>query len=113
VIADQSYARCPDAGVFELALATFEASNNCDLSLNELSDDWKLYPVPARDVLNITKSSDELVNILILDAAGRVIQSMYLDGKENQINVSSWMQGVYFMTYLSNGEPKTRKILKF
>ena len=112
VIADQSYARCPDAGVFAFALPTFEAPNNCYLSLNELTDDWKLYPVPARDVLNITKTSDELVYISILDAAGRIIQTMYLDGRENQINVSSWMQGVYFMTYLSNGEPKTRKILK-
>ena len=109
---DIAYARCPDANSFAYAIPTFQSANNCYLTINEINNDWKIYPIPADDIIQIVRATEEVVAITVSDATGRVVESIELQSKESQLDVSSWNSGMYFMSYLNNGALITRKIIK-
>ncbi|MGC4040666.1 MAG: T9SS type A sorting domain-containing protein [Flavobacterium sp.] len=73
-----------------------------------------LAPNPAKDFITIAnKSAVELTDALISDASGRVIQTLKLHNNDNQIDLSSYASGMYFIKINSaEGSVVKRFIIK-
>ena len=95
--ADVSYARCPDGQTFTYATPTFDALNNCSLSLEEMegSIEVKLFPVPTTDVVKVVLSDKGTYNIMVMDLNGRKIFERETNESEVEINVIEWNSGFY------------------
>ena len=72
----------------------------------------KLYPNPAKDIINIVLSDPENVrNIKITDIAGRIVDKRIIKKSDSlEINTSNYTPGIYFFEI--NGITTT-EILKF
>lgn len=84
-----------------------KASGNefIELTGNEVN----IYPVPARDYLNITGINGNF-RIIISDVTGRMVKSEWLT--ENAFDVSSLKEGLYFITISTEKERITKKFIK-
>lgn len=73
-----------------------------------------LAPNPARNFILIKNNSNVVLNnALISDASGRSIQSVKLDTNDNQIDLSSYASGMYFMrVYSAEGSVVKRFIVE-
>ncbi len=83
------------------------------LNLNEIKqNDFLVYPVPFKDVLNI--HYDGLISdVVVLNAsAQKVFSSSNVNSKNIILNTSSWTNGVYFIQLKSNGTVITKKVIK-
>ena len=85
------------------------------LGINDLSQlDFKIYPNPASDILNI-KSQINLsdANVTIFDAIGRQVFSSELNNSERlTININEWNNGVYIIQILSNKSTLVKRMIK-
>jgi hypothetical protein len=94
---DISYARCPDGQTFTYAVPTFNALNNCFLSVDEASIplDVALYPVPTLDNVFVRNNEGEDLTIQVVDLQGRNIFSGTSSDQLIEINSRDWMSGYY------------------
>lgn len=69
-------------------------------------------PNPAKDIVNVYMAdNNRTVNILLLDASGKVVKKLSTDQQQLQINVSAFGRGVYYVKVVNEGSVKTTKIL--
>lgn len=82
---------------------------NLATSENILSiNDVKIYPNPAKDLINIT-SKKEILSVEILDLSGKKIS----ETKNSNINVSHLTKGIYLLNIkFVNGKSKLQKLIK-
>ncbi len=78
------------------------------LSLEELSADYKVYPLPFSDVITIENG---LGNLSVTDGAGRLVFMDEING-EKTINTTMWNSGVYFITISNENGQRTKKVIK-
>ena len=74
----------------------------------------KMYPNPAKDLLNIEHLSfdtAEKVNFTISDIAGRQVMQGSLQNGTNEIDISAWNEGIYFVQIASQYHTATQKII--
>ncbi|MEN8224500.1 MAG: T9SS type A sorting domain-containing protein, partial [Bacteroidota bacterium] len=63
----------------------------------ELSDEISVYPNPARDILNITSSSD-ITHVTVMNYLGQVVYNQKLvEDNDLQIGVTAYEAGVYMV----------------
>jgi hypothetical protein len=79
---------------------------------NSDADDIKIYPNPANTFLTINTRVSGLHNIEITSLNGKQIFTEEMEGTSFQIDLSSFMKGVYFITIRSKQFVTTRKIIK-
>jgi hypothetical protein len=81
------------------------------VNLTSKQDMLKVYPVPASNQFKIRVNTSELVNTeaLLLNADGRLLQRIKLNGFEQTINIRQLASGVY---YLKTVNGKIYKVLK-
>ena len=78
------------------------------LKENSLSEsDLKMYPNPAKNIINLLFTDNKLLNtpVLVSTITGRVISTVMLTGNHQQINLDNVPQGIYIISF-SNGEVK-------
>jgi hypothetical protein len=94
---DWSYARCPDGQTFTYAGPTFDALNNCFLSLveTEVPMDITLYPNPTRGDIQIRSGEEDGLKITVIDLQGRVLSSIESSEKLITIGSGLWSTGYY------------------
>jgi hypothetical protein len=113
---DVAFARCPDGGsTFELVNPTPEANNGCQASISELEETFqlKLFPNPFSEHLNIECGESSSVTVKISDLQGRIIYSNSIGFGLNQLNVSNWSNGFYYVTFEKwNGQKLTVNLVK-
>jgi hypothetical protein len=91
---DVSFARCPDAGVFDLTAPTFGVTNNCFAGIaDDTARDVRIYPVPTSDKLTIV--SEVNYQFRIVDLLGRSIASGELSLGDTVLDLSSSTSGIY------------------
>ena len=73
--------------------------------------DFKLYPNPVKDILNIETNNVNIQNVNIYDVLGKKVWSQS-ELTSNSINISSLNKGLYFIKLTSEGQSVTRKIVK-
>ena len=71
-----------------------------------------LYPNPANEQVSFMLDDDAEVNIF--DMTGRMVSTMTCEAGQPQINVSEWVNGVYFVNVrYANGSTAVSKFVKF
>lgn len=104
---DVAWARCPDGQTFTFATPTYNANNNCYLTIEEsdLPVLVKLYPVPSNGDVTIQSMENETVSVRVLDMSGRPIWQSEVMQSE-QIPSTTWNAGVY-LVQVQNAAGKT------
>jgi len=69
----------------------------------------KLYPNPARTVLNIV-SADMIRELRVTDMLGQVVYAADVVGESHQINVAGMRNGIYFVQILTSQGITTQKV---
>ena len=94
---DVSYARCPDGQTFTYAGPTFDALNNCYLSLDEseVPMDISLFPNPTREDIQLRSGEDGDLKITVIDLQGRVLTSLLSSESLITVGSSQWSSGYY------------------
>jgi len=70
-------------------------------------------PNPATSLVNIyiDKTNNNIANIQLIDAAGKIIRNIYADQPSIQINTSGIERGLYFVKVIEAGNVTTSKLL--
>ena len=90
----------------------FEISVVKNISFKTLYD-VSISPNPAKDFINIdiTKTDNEVLNILITDLAGKIVQSLKSSQKSIKIATAGIAKGLYFISIKNNNNSFTQKII--
>jgi hypothetical protein len=73
---------------------------------------FKIYPNPAKNVVNIEIKDSEVANLNILDINGRIVLTQKLSNTSNLIDIKNLASGTYLFKVSSNEETITSKIIK-
>jgi hypothetical protein len=79
-------------------------------SEDDVSKDIKIYPIPAKDELNIS-TSQKIETMTIKDLNGRLIESIDFLG-ENKIDISKIKNGIYLLTLTNKKFSYSTKFIK-
>jgi hypothetical protein len=109
---DISYARCPDGGTFTFAAPTFDALNNCQLSVADAEQlEVMIYPNPSGSVFTI--KMDLAAEYVVHDLSGRTILSGSIESQLTTLDAQSWNAGTYLVSiYDNSGKTRTIKLIK-
>lgn len=108
------YARVPNGtGAFQSHYPTFNRSNDGPSSINEIDGlDFKLFPNPAREVLNVIfekdYNSDKLRMSLTNIYGASIINSQVVNDRHIKLDIGGLPSGMYFVS-LEKGNSKTVK----
>ncbi len=77
-------------------------------------DDITISPNPVSDILKIELISNDYstTKASIINCAGSLVQQFNLSSSENQINLSSYSPGLYFILIERNGQQTIKKFIK-
>lgn len=89
---------------------------NGDLLLSNQSfnsnNNFKAYPNPANNVINVTTNNIDSYKLRVTDITGKVVLEKALNGIQNSIDISALSNGAYFFTFNSDNKIETAKIIK-
>lgn len=73
--------------------------SSCTLGIDEaeVHEDIKIYPNPAGDFVNIEFENQLHSKVQIIDATGRLVQSVQLNASPQRINLEDLNPGIYFL----------------
>lgn len=95
-------------GYFALDNLTFYQSS---ASLNQHDEtSYVIYPNPAQNFVNIKQNHGQEFSILLMDAAGNLIQN-YSESETHFFDLSALPNGVYFIQMTSGNGVKTERIV--
>jgi len=98
---------------FELLEVAIQKEPTFYLGINDLKDiDFKVYPNPASNVVNIEFDAHQKGSISLFDMSGRIFLSQDIDSQEIKLNVENLTDGVYFLSVKTNNTNQTYKIVK-
>jgi N-acetylneuraminic acid mutarotase len=80
--------------------------------INSRADQISVFPNPVIDLLNIQTGLSEGQVIEISSLNGQIVYSLTTDRPTCQLDLSSFQEGVYFITIRSKDLVKTKKIIK-
>ncbi len=73
---------------------------------------FKLYPNPANNLLTIETDKPEHLSIEIITLNGQLMYTSRMEGSLQQIDLSSFQRGLYFITVRSRDYVRTEKVIK-
>ena len=98
-----------------LGIDDFQITGNL-LSTAELSNSKRdsVFPNPFVDVINLDAHSGEIMSAKVYDRMGRLVAEPKLvkGAKKQSLDLSKLLPGVYTLSYIDNGTPKSEKIIK-
>ncbi len=87
-----------------------------NLGLDEAEEvKFSVFPNPVADMLHVTlisNTTDLSGNLQLIDAFGREVQTVEIDGTEMNINTADLTSGLYMLNLTVNGRLSVMKILK-
>ena len=58
---------------------------------------FKIYPNPARNILNIKNTGEKIENVCIYNITGELIKEILMEGNEVNVSVNDLPSGIYFV----------------
>lgn len=75
--------------------------------------EFKVYPNPANDILNIQiPSANDITTLRIFDVLGKSVLEQNITESSRQLDISSMAPGLYIMSFKSGNSSKTFKLIK-
>jgi serine protease AprX len=75
--------------------------------------EFKVYPNPATDILNIQRpSANEITTLRIFDVLGKSVLEQDITESSRQLDISAMAPGLYIMYFQSGNASKTFKLIK-
>ena len=89
----------------------FKMTKNSDTAGVEdfSSSSVKMYPNPARDVLNFSSASKKALNVAVYDLLGK--QVLRANAIQSELNISSLNPGMYLVNMTQGSSTSTKKLL--
>ena len=81
------------------------------LAVSENEIEFSIHPNPANDIITITFSDEELIEFILFDNTGRIIQKQQLSQLKNTIDLSAISKGIYVIKLNSKGGSTSTKKL--
>ena len=91
--------------------AGYQTASNIE-EFDDLSIRVKIYPNPANSILNLETEKTDLYSIQITSLKGQLIYSTEMEGTNHQLDLSSFQNGIYFISIRNKDFVTTRKIIK-
>lgn len=83
-----------------------------NIDLNEIKDDGlKIYPVPAKDILNISFNK-KITSISLYNILGQEVMTELINNSKGSLDISRLVSGTYVVKINADNTIKTVKILK-
>ncbi|RLD49598.1 MAG: hypothetical protein DRJ05_20750, partial [Bacteroidetes bacterium] len=85
---------------------------------NSSRDNFKVFPNPAKNILNIIQNRNTnwpQLSISITDLSGRVVVNEQLNSvasKQYQVNIADLQNGIYFIHLKSNDQSSVLRFIK-
>ena len=76
--------------------------------------DLKVYPNPSQDTVTIDLPNEleKDVNITVVDAQGKQVQTQVINAENNTLNVSDWQAGVYLIQITQDDSRVVKRFVK-
>ncbi len=93
-------------------------TSNETIIKSDLNAEISIYPNPAINevTIEINNIQNKNVNLDIFDISGKLIQNVKLNAKEDlinqQLNISQFVSGIYFMNFTIDNKEYLKKIIK-
>jgi hypothetical protein len=101
---------CISEDQFGFMLDDFKLTATTASSLNSLAlQGVKMYPNPAKNVLNIDYAGLEVSNVSIADLNGRILKDV--KGNVSTITIADLSQGIYMVTFNTEKGTKVEKLI--
>jgi hypothetical protein len=71
-----------------------------------------MYPNPASDQINLAFSDDQIREISISDASGKILISNQISGLTYQMDISGLPAGIYFIAVNNDSGRTVKKLIK-
>lgn len=106
---DVSYARCPDGQTFTYATPTFDALNNCFLSIEEelIPMNVSVFPVPTNGNVFVSSKEAGSLTLEVTDLQGRLLYSAVSSDELIEIPSFDWKAGYYYIRIQSENNKLT------
>jgi aminopeptidase N len=73
---------------------------------------FSMYPNPASNQINLAFSEDQIREITISDATGKLLISSKISGLNHRINISGFSSGIYFISVSDKAGNLVKKLIK-
>jgi hypothetical protein len=104
---------CKSVDRFGFAVDDFSVTGTVLATDSFFSENFKLYPNPATNVVNVVAKSGTTINqVEVTDINGRVVKAVTPKALTSEINISELTSGVYFVKVASDLGSGTTKIVK-
>lgn len=101
--------QCRSADVYMFMVDDFKVTATTLSSASFTLTGVKMYPNPAKDVLNIQSDIEELTKVSIADLNGRVVKEV--TNNLSQISLGNLAKGIYMVTIESASAKKVEKLI--
>lgn len=89
----------------------FRVEKSSSLNSFEFSDNIKVFPNPAREILHIKNSSNEELLIQLMNVEGQLLKDVFRNTSLISIDISSLPKGFYILKFSTKTNSDTRKII--
>jgi len=107
-----TYGEVEDYAV-NLGTTTYAAKSSNSFNTEKLDSElpsYTLYPIPARDFVNLKMSVIDNVNVIVYNSVGKIVKSEILNG--NKLNISDLKTGVYTIKINDGNKQTIKKFVK-
>ena len=97
-------------GLIVSEVFNYKVGEGCVLGLETLETAlFNVYPNPAKSVINISSTSNEVFGVLVYDLLGK--QVLRAENIKSQLNISSLNPGLYILNMTQGSNSSTQKLL--
>ncbi|QNL22420.1 T9SS type A sorting domain-containing protein [Hyphobacterium sp. CCMP332] len=89
----------------------FRVEKSSSLNSFEIASKIKIFPNPAREILNIKNYNNEELLIQLLNVEGQLLKNVISNATMISIDISSLPNGIYILKFSTNTNSDTRKII--
>ncbi len=87
-------------------------TSTTNISTHNFEEEYKIFPNPANDILNIETPDIENITLEIYNTYGQLTLSKTISGSSNSIDLQSFVKGIYFVQITGADSKHVVKLLK-
>ncbi|MWB96933.1 T9SS type A sorting domain-containing protein, partial [Flavobacterium sp. GA093] len=90
---------------------TRKMADTQELEKEKIVSELIVYPNPTNGILNLTLENNSKSDVRLFNMTGQQILNTSFEGNEQQLDLSSFGQGIYILQVVTDGKATTKKII--